>query len=46
MLVEEDFTSHIFTLAFDTGKRVELTREESIEYEKWVLEREKRARQQ
>ena len=45
MLVHEDFASHRFTLVFDTGKRVDLSREESIEYEKWVLEREKHARQ-
>ncbi len=46
MLVHEDFTSHKFTLVFDTGKRVDLTRDESIEYEKWVLDREKQARQE
>ena len=40
MEVHEDFTSHKFTLVFDTGKRVELTLPESKELTKWFLKKE------
>lgn len=35
MIIEEDFTSHKFTLKFETtGRRIELSRKESIKLEK------------
>ena len=41
MQVEEDFTSGKLTLAFEEGKRVDLTKAESKEFEKWFNEKRK-----
>jgi hypothetical protein len=38
MLIEKDFTSGNVTLAFETGKRIELTREETREFDKRMKE--------
>ncbi len=35
MEVHTDFTSGKHTLVFDNGKRVDLTKQESIEFEQW-----------
>ena len=35
MQVETEFTSGRHTLSFDSGKRVDLTKEESDEFEDW-----------
>lgn len=35
MQVETDFTSNRHTLSFDTGKRIDLTKEESDELDEW-----------
>jgi len=34
MQIERDFTSGNVTLAFGSGKRIELTREETLEFDK------------
>jgi len=39
MKVETDFTSTTHTLVFETGKRVELTKEESTEFETWFVKK-------
>ena len=38
MLIERDFTSGKVTLSFDTGKRVNLTSEETKEFDKRMRE--------
>lgn len=38
MLIERDFTSRKVTLSFDTGKRVELTKEETKEFDNRIQE--------
>ena len=39
MEVHEDFTSKKLSLVFDSGKIIPFTREESIEFERWFLEK-------
>lgn len=41
MVVHEEFTSRKLTLVFDSGKQVKLTREESKEFEKWHIDKQK-----
>lgn len=41
MQVYTDFTSGKHTLVFANGRRVELTKEESKEFEKWFEEKKK-----
>lgn len=36
MLIERDFTSQEVTLSFDTGRRIELNRDESYEFDKRI----------
>ncbi len=37
MLIERDFTSKKVTLSFDTGNRIELTNEETEEFDTRIL---------
>lgn len=38
MLIERDFTSGKVTLSFETGKRVDLTKDETEEFDKRIRE--------
>ena len=40
MEVHTDFTSGAHTLVFDEGKQVKLSKQESIEFEKWFKAKE------
>lgn len=44
MKVHEDFTSKKLTLVFDTGNKVELTKAEGIEFERWFIQKGDRLR--
>lgn len=43
MLIERDFTSGKITLSFNTGKRLELTKDETKEFDKRISEIQKDA---